>query len=138
LVDSTLVKQRALSALIVGASGANVLRVVTAFEQKRIMTLREDTIAAACERLIADMPHVVLALVPPRDETEQDALADRAAAVGALVVHLDPAMDAASFNEVLENTVRAAIERKILREEAESRAGRGGSEPPAEEIDEGW
>jgi hypothetical protein len=115
-----------------------VLRVVTAFEQKRIATLREDTLAAACERIAVDMPHVVLALVPPRDETERDALADRAAAVGALVVHLDPAMDAASFNEILENTVRAAIERKLLREEAESKSIQGGSEPPSEEIDDGW
>lgn len=115
-----------------------MLRVVTAFEQKRIVTLREDTIAAACERIAVDMPHVVLALVPPRDDAERDALAERALAVGALVVHLDPVMDAATFNEILENTVRAAIERKLLREEAESRTIRGGSEPPAEEIDDGW
>lgn len=138
-VDATVIRHRALSALIVGATGLNVLRVVTAFESKRILTLREDTIAAACDRIGVEMPNVVLLLVPPVDAAEHEALSDRALAVGALVVHIDPALDAESFKELLENTVKAALERKIRRETAESQdRGTGASDVPPDELDAGW
>jgi len=139
-VEATLIRTRALSALIVGATGINVLRVVTAFERRRIVTVRADDVASACERTVVDMPHVVLVLVPPRNQAERDALADRALAVGALLVEVDPYLDEATFQQVLEDTVHAALERKLVREAAEMRALASGASdaPPAEEIDGGW
>lgn len=139
-MEATLIRTRALSALIVGATGINVLRVVTAFERRRIVTVRADDVASACERTVVDMPHVVLVLVPPRNQAERDALADRALAVGALLVEVDPYLDEATFQQVLEDTVHAALERKLVREAAEMRALASGASdaPPAEEIDGGW
>lgn len=137
-LDATVIRQRQLSALIVGATGLNVLRVVTAFESKRIVTLREDTIAAACDRIAVEMPHVVLLLIPPVDAAEHEALNDRALAVGAFVVHIDPALDAESFKEMLESTVARAIEKKLQREAAESQARAIGASEPPDELDAGW
>ncbi len=133
-----MIRQRPLSALIVGATGLNVLRVVTAFESKRIITLREDTIRAACDRIAVEMPHVVLLLVPPIDAAEHDALNDRALAVGALVVHIDPELDAEPFKEMLESTVNAALERKFRREAAEGEGRTVAASEPPDEIDAGW
>ena len=138
-MDATLIRTRALSALIVGATGINVLRVVTAFERRRIVTVRADDVASACERIVVDMPHVVLVLVPPKNQAERDALADRALAVGALVVEVDPHVDEGTFQKALEDTVHAALERKLVREAAEMSVAAGASDiPPAEEIDGGW
>ena len=139
-MDATLIRTRPLAALIVGATGINVLRVVTAFERRRILTVRADDIPSACERIAVDMPHVVLVLVPPRSQAERDALADRALAVGALVVEVDPNLDEVTFQQVLEDTVQAALEHKLAREAAETppRASGASDFPPPEEIDGGW
>ncbi len=139
-MDATLIRSRPLSALIIGATGIHVLRVVTAFEGRRILTVRADDIASACERIAVDMPHVVLVLVPPKDEAEREALADRALAVGARVVELDPRLDEATFQKVLDDTVRAALERKLLREAAEvkPRASNASDAPPPDDLDRGW
>ncbi len=139
-MDATVVRKLPLSALIVGASGVNVLRIVTAFEQKRIMTLREDTIAAACERIAVDMPHVVLVMIPARSSTEVDALTDRALAVGAHLIHVDPSLEGAELGEVLDDAVRAAIERQLFRESQQPTVAVAPSEPPTEDIDvdDGW
>ena len=138
-MDATLIRSRPLAALIVGATGINVLRVVAAFERRRILTVRADDIASACERIVVDMPHVVLVLVPPRSQAERDALADRALAVGALVVEVDPHLDEDTFEKVLEKTVRAALEHKLVRETSEMRPLASGASdaPPPDEIDGG-
>ena len=137
-MEATVIRGRPLSALIIGATGANVLRVVTAFEARRIMTLRADDIATACDRIAVDMPHVVLALVPT-SAAEREALADRALAVGALVVHLDPQLDNEGFKQVLDRTVLAALQRKALREAAEvGLAGNNAETLSPDDVDEGW
>lgn len=135
-----MIRQRALSALIVGATGVNVLHVVTAFESRGIVTIRTNTIAAACERIAIDMPHVVLVLVPYANDAERDGLADRALAVGALVVQVDPALDGEAFKDILESAVVAALERKLLREQAEAQAqaSAGADTAIVDEIDDGW
>lgn len=138
-MEATLIRERLMSALIVGAAGRNVLRIVTAFEAKRIFTLRADDIAGACERLVVDMPHVVLCLVAPADDAERDALVDRATAVGALLVHVDPLADDGALQDLLDRTIEAAIHKKMMREAADLRAASGASDlPPPEELDEGW
>ncbi len=118
----------------------NVLRVVTAFESKRIVTVRADTVAGACEKIPVEMPHVVLMLVPFADEYERDALNDRAAAVGALVVYIDPLLENEPFKELLEATVHAAIERKLQLEadQAQAQASAISDTSPPDEVDAGW
>jgi hypothetical protein len=125
-----------MSALIIGASGPSVLRIVSAFEGKRIITLRADDVTSGCEKIAVNMPHVVLVLVPT-DPTEREAIADRATAVGALVVHVDPQVDANALQEILDDTVTATLQRKLLRDEAERKA-RASAEPATDEVDEGW
>lgn len=133
-----MVRQHVLSALIVGARGVSVLQVVTAFEAKRILTLRADTIAAACEQLAVAMPHVVLVLVPPANDAEADALTDRALAVGAPVFHVDPSLDERAFKDVLDRAVLAALERKLARDLAEIEAEIAGPSMTPDALDEGW
>ena len=120
--ETTSVRRRVLSALIVGASGPSVRRIVTAFEGQRITTMRTDTVAEACERVPVDMPHVVLVLVPPGSTAERDALADRSAAVGAAVVPIDPRLDDVELQQILDRTIQEALVRHIQREAAEMQA----------------
>lgn len=143
-----------MSALILGASGPNVLRIVSAFEGKRIVTLRADDIGSGVEKIAVDMPHVVLVLVEA-SPVEREAIADRALAVGALVVHVDPNVDPTTLQDILDETVTATLQRKLLREEAERKNNRTSAEPPlprvetpvvpraessdaTDEVDEGW
>ena len=139
-MDATVIRTRALSALIVGASGINVLRIVSAFEARRIVTLRTDTIAAACERVVIDMPHVILTLVPPASASEADALEERALAVGAFVVKVAPDLDDTVLRQVLETTIQTALERKLLKEAEDAQAARvaAGTTDLTHEIDDGW
>jgi hypothetical protein len=143
-VNATLIRTRAISALIVGATGINVLRVMTAFEQRHIIAVREDTIARACDRIAEEMPGIVLTLITPANDVERDALNDRAAAVGALLVHVDPTLDDATFRELLESMVRAALERRAQRDAAELRLreeSQDADDPVVlseEELDDGW
>lgn len=110
-----------------------MLRIVTAFESRRIQTLRADDVAEACERIPIDMPHVVLAFVSTTD-AEREALADRALAVGALVVHVAPGLDEDEMKPVLDDAVRAALELRARQEAAELAAA---EVPSSEELDEG-
>src|SRR5262245_32564525 len=123
-----------MTAMVVGAAGRMADRATSAFEAMRIIVIRVADANGACEQLAVDMPQVVLVLHALRPE-ERDALADRAAAVGALVLHVDPELDDETFGELVERTVREAIERKLRRDAAEAR-GQGLSEPPnAEDVD---
>ncbi len=134
-MDATLVRTRALAAMVVGARGRNALRVVDAFERQRIIVLRADDIATACDRLPVDMPHLVLVFTAIRDD-ERDALADRATAVGALVVNVDPELDDTTFAELVDRSVRAAIERRLIREQRDSEVR--ATEVSSDDLDEGW
>lgn len=139
-LDATLIRQRPMSALIVGATGFNVLRVVSAFEGRRIVTVRVDDVNGANERIALEMPHVVLVLIPTSPE-EQEALADRALAVGALVVHVNPADP--TLPDILDRVIVAALEKKLHRDQADLARGANidadtAPPPPPTEIDEGW
>lgn len=139
-LDATLIRQRPMAALIVGATGINVLKVVSAFEGRRITTVRVDDVNGANERIPADMPHVVLVLIPITAE-QQEALSDRALAVGALVVHVNPTDP--SLAEILDKVIVQALERKLHRDQADlaravNVAAVDTAPPPPAEIDEGW
>ena len=140
-LEITAIRHRPLSALLVGATGRHVLRVVTAFESRRIQTFRAEDIHDACEKIPLEMPHVVLALLPATP-AEREELADRALAVGALVVHADPLLDDEAMRDLLEQVVAAALERRA-RQDAAELAVEATDLPSQEELDaavleEGW
>lgn len=141
MLNATVIRARRLSVLIVGASGLHVLGVVSAFERERLPTVRAEDIPTACELIVHEMPLAVVVLVPTRDHAERDDLIDRALAVGALVVALDPHLDDATFQQVLEDAVHAVLERKRARQAAEQRARAHApsvAPPDEDEIDGGW
>lgn len=83
------------------------------------------------------MPQVVVVLGTLHAD-ERDALADRATAVGALLMYVDPELDAETLSDLVARAAEAAIERKLLRDES----GPAGSlsEPPGadDDVDSQW
>lgn len=134
-MEVTTVRQRPLSALLVGATGRVVLRIVTAFESRRIQTLRADDLAEAREKIPVDMPHVVLSLVGGTPE-EQSALADVALAVGAVVLYLDPTLDDDAITPILDEAVYAALEHRARRDAEELAAAEAAEGGGGEELDD--
>ena len=78
---------------------------------------------------------VVLGTLRP---DEREALTDRATAVGALVMYVDPELDQETLDELVARAAQSAIERKLLRDEPAA-AGTA-SEPPgaSEDVDSQW
>ena len=125
-----------MTAMVIGAAGSTASRATTAFEAMRILVVRVADAPGACERIAVDMPQVVLVLHMLRTD-EREALGDRATAVGALLVDVDPELDDASFEVLVERTVHAAIQRKLVRDEAEANTR---TAPPetSNDVDAGW
>ena len=106
-----------MSAMLVSPNGEVADRVASRFEEAHVKVVRVGHAAAACERLAVAMPQVVVVLGTLRAD-ERDALADRATAVGALLMYVDPELDAETLEELVARAAQAAIERKILRDES--------------------
>jgi hypothetical protein len=126
-----------MAAMVVGARGRNATRIIDAFERMRVIVVPIDAVQTACDRLAVEMPHVVLVATSLRDD-ERDALSDRATAVGALVVNVDPELDDETFADFIERTVQAVIERKLRNESAEAEANGAHEHVSPDELDEGW
>jgi len=142
IVESTVIRQVSMTVMLVAPKGPITDDVALRFERARVLLTRVASAAAACERMAVAMPQVVVVLGPITVE-ERDALHDRATAVGALVMYLDPSLDSATMQELVERAARVAIERSLLREqssaptEATTEPPVGGtmSEPPGIDID---
>ncbi len=116
-MESTIIRHVSMSAMLVSPNGDVADRVATRFEEAHVKVVRVGHAAAACERLAVAMPQVVVVLGTLRAD-ERDALADRATAVGALLMYVDPELDAETLEELVTRAAQAAIERKILRDGA--------------------
>ncbi len=128
-----------MSAMLVSPNGEVADRVASRFEEAHVKVVRVGHAAAACERLAVAMPQVVVVLGTLRAD-ERDALADRATAVGALLMYVDPELDAETLEELVARAAQAAIERKILRDES-GPAGAFSEAPNADdeaEVDSKW
>lgn len=101
--------------MLVGGSAEIVDRIAAAFEASSVRVVRVAHAAAACERLAIAMPQVVVVLGVLRAE-ERDAIQDRATAVGALVMHIDPELDPETLTELVDRTVRVAVQRNLARD----------------------
>ena len=101
--------------MLVGPAGMVAEKVASAFELGSIRVVRVGHAAAACERLAVAMPQVVVVL-GALHPAERDALGDRATAVGALVLHVDPAIDDESLSDLIGRAGEAALARQQARD----------------------
>lgn len=126
-----------MTAMLVGPDGPAGDKVTEGFERARLRVTRVAHAAAACERMAIAMPQVVVVLGSLHAD-ERDAVADRATAVGALVMYVDPELDAETLDELVARAAQAAIERKLQRDES----GPAGAvtEPPGadDDVDSKW
>src|SRR3954452_25439934 len=106
-----------MTAMLVGPIAEVADRVAARFEEAHVTVIRVVHAAAACERLAVAMPQVVVVLGTLRSD-ERDAVADRTTAVGALIMYVDPQLDAETLEELVTRAATAAIERKLLRDES--------------------
>jgi hypothetical protein len=136
--SSTMIRRVTMTAMLVGPIGEVANRVAARFEQASVNVIRVVHAAAACERLAVAMPQVVVVLGTLRSD-ERDALSDRATAIGALLMYVDPELDAETLEELVTRAAQAAIERKLLRDES-GPAGAISDAPTAEdnEVDSKW
>lgn len=114
-MESTAIRRYDALGMLVGGHRPTADRVTMIFQRSGIRCVRVAHIPAACERLAVAMPQVVVVLDNVRPD-ERDALADRATAVGALVLHLDPALDEETRDELIAGAAKVAGERRVLRE----------------------
>ncbi|MDB4943137.1 MAG: hypothetical protein JWP97_2671 [Labilithrix sp.] len=137
-MESTVIRHVSMSAMLVGPNSDVADRVTSRFEESNVKVVRAGHAAAACERLAVAMPQVVVVLGSLRAD-EREALADRATAIGALLMDMDPELDDETLGELVARAARAAIERKFARDES---GPAGATEPPGEpdddEVDSRW
>lgn len=124
-MESTIVRTFETTVMIVGPGGLRADRVTARFEAARIRVVRAGHVPAAGERLAVAMPQLVL-VIGEFSAAERDFLADRTTAVGALLMHVDPALDDETLEEILERGVEAALERRLLREQSSATNEVGG------------
>ncbi len=115
--------------------------VVTGFEKANVRVVRVGHTAAACERLAIVMPQVVVVLGTLRAD-ERDALTDRATAVGALVMYVDPELDSETLKQLIERAGQAAFARQFVRDQ-QNRGSTDSDAPPSgrggsEDVDIDW
>lgn len=138
-MDSTVIRNVSMTAMLLGPVGEVADRVASRFEEAHVKVVRVGHAAAACERLAVAMPQVVVVLGTLRPD-EREALVDRTTAVGALLMYVDPELDAATLEELVTRAAQAAIERKLLRDAVAAAAPAG--EPAAaqddDEVDSKW
>jgi hypothetical protein len=136
-VESTIIRQVSMTAMLVGPNGRVTDDVAEYFALARVRVVRVGHAAAACERLAVSMPQVVVVLGTLRAD-EREALADRVTAVGALLMYFDPELDAETLQDLVARAAQAAVERKLVRDES----GPAGavSEPPGadDDVDTKW
>ena len=116
-MEATVIRHVSMSAMLVGPNSEVADKITGRFEESNVKVLRAGHAAAACERLAVAMPQVVIVLGTLHSD-ERDALADRATAVGALLMYMDPELDDETLDDLVARAAQAAIERKIPRDES--------------------
>jgi len=122
-----------MSAMLVGPDGDAADKVAAGFEHAFVRVVRARSSAAACESLPVTMPQIVVVIGTLRAD-ERDSIADRATAVGALVLDVDPELDEETLAELISRAASAALTRKIMRDDS-GPAGAAEMDGPDEDID---
>lgn len=139
--SSTIIRRVTITAMVVGPRNDIVNRIVDSFELTRMQVVRASTAAAAGERLALAMPQVVV-VVGALGADERDALTDRATAVGAFVMYVDPERDGETIEDIVARASRAAVERKLARDESGPAGEVAEATPPPppadEDVDSKW
>jgi hypothetical protein len=128
-LDLTSIRQHDTAVMVVGPSGPNAERVTAALEQARVKVVRVGSAPVACEKLAAAMPQVVILVAPPLARLRAD-LADRAEAVGAIVMDVDERLEGDAYEDIVNEIITTAITRKMERDEVEPRSRPAGTSAP--------
>lgn len=131
--DRTLVRRTPTLVMVVGASGPNADRVTLVLDHAKIQTLRLGSIAVATERVTTAMPHVVV-IVSPFDPDETALFVDCVTAVGAAVIVVDPAVRGTAFEQLVQEILATAVQRRLARDQSTPALPRDASEPDASET----
>jgi len=126
--------------MIVGTSGRNADRVTAALEQARVKVVRVGSAPVACEKLAGSMPQVVI-LISPQIAPMRAELADRAEAVGAVLIDVEESLEGDAYEDVVNDIITTAITRKMARDEVEPTMMAAGGPAAADEssvVDDGW
>ena len=129
-MDSTVIRNVSMTAMLLGPSGEVSDRVAIRFEEAHMKVVRVGHAAAACERIAVAMPQVVVVLGTLRPD-ERDAL----------LMYVDPELDAETLEELVVRAAQAAIERRISRDESAARGAPRAESPDLssdEEVDSKW
>ncbi len=138
IVDATQVRKLDTTVFVVGPSGPNADRVTVALEQARIRIVRLGSAAVACERVVGAMPQVIV-LLDAISGAERDVLTDRSTAVGAALIDVESTLEGEAFEDVINDVITTAIQRKLLRDEVEKNEAKPAPGAMAtEEIDGDW
>lgn len=119
----------ATNAMLVGRGGVRGSMIAAIFERSGVAVTRAPDPRTACERIPVAMPHVVIVLSELEPE-EREALSDRTTAVGALLVDIDPTLDAESLGELVDRAVAAAQDRARRRDES--------TDDDTRDLDDNW
>jgi hypothetical protein len=137
-VEPTLIRQVDMSAMLVGPDGDATERVEHGFREARVKVIRMNNAGAACEALPVAMPQVVVILGSLLAD-ERAALADRATAVGALVLDVDPELDDETLDELIGSATTAAITRKLMRDDSGPAGAAADADAEVDvDVDEKW
>jgi hypothetical protein len=119
-VDSTVYRHLDTAALIIGPESELAQRCKAHLEQVQIRVLRVLYITEAFQHIASVMPQLVVLLGSPSEE-ERGPLSDRTTAVGAITVQIDPDIDAATLETLLDRAAQAAVDRGLTRDEPVTR-----------------
>jgi hypothetical protein len=121
--SDTLVRQHDTTVMVVGPSGPNAERVSKALELARVRIVRVGSAPVACEKLAGAMPQVVILVAPVTQPSARGLLTDRADAVGAIVMEVDPRLEGDEYEDVVNDVITTAITRKMARDDMEPSSG---------------
>jgi hypothetical protein len=149
-IVNTIIRRLDARAMLVGMNARDQKavseKIQAAFAQAKVRAVHVTDEAAAIERVASSMPQVVVVL-GTGDDSKREVLADCAAAVGAAVIYVNPAVDEQTLEDTINGAVDEAIQRKLLLDESNrSPHMEGGgtmSEIPValsddEDIDDAW
>lgn len=109
-MNATVPRGGSLSALLVGIDGDLATACTLVLKAAGLRVERDPQLAGACQRIPVMQPYLVV-LPETLREKGREAIDDRAIAVGAEVVWIDPASDRSSLMTLLTKAAEKAITR---------------------------